>query len=106
MIGRRLNKKETKKLAGRVRKAIKAGRVECGNEAILHKNSPYIKVFDHTKKGYNAGFLIHWAEPGRGFGELTFVVKHGQLEIQTEFMGIKFVKRQVLKLLGNAKVVE
>ena len=77
-----------------------------GNEAVLHKSSPYIKVFDNRAMGYDSGFIMHWAEPGRGCGELTFVVKHGHLEIETEFMGLDFVKKQMMKLLDGAKITE
>ena len=103
---KRVWKRVSKAMHNKLKKAVLEGRVEMGNEAVLANESTYITMFDHTRKGHGAGFQVHWHDPEVGFGELVFVVKHGKLEIQTEFMGLDFAKKQMMKLLDNAKITE
>jgi hypothetical protein len=47
---------------------------------------------------------VSWSEPTYGFGELTFDVVDGQLEIHSEGMGDGFILAQFAKLVQHSKI--
>lgn len=97
-----------------VEKLKKVKKVVIGNKAVTGKVTPYVEAFKYEKgvseQGYKypaaQGFVLSWGEQGKGFGQITFVFKKGQLEIESECMGMDFVVDQVAKLLANAKLKE
>ena len=71
-------------------------------QKILNATPEYTKAY--AGDGY---FVIKWGIPGTGFGEVSFgIKKDGSVEIQTECMGPKFVKKILGKLVDGAKIVE
>jgi hypothetical protein len=114
MKGRILKGKERAKRLAQFKRAIKEGKVEIGNKAVTEKKTPYIQVFkyeagkDTEGTPYEAaeGFTISWSDPSCGFGEISFRVKNGQLEIRSEHMGWQFIGEQITKLLDSAKLVD
>ena len=108
---KKATKAERTRLVKAVKRMTKDTDIVIGNPAVVEKKTPYVEVFDNRKVKSKwgpgrAGFVLSWDEPGKGFGQITFIEKDGHFEIETECMGIQFVIRQVVKMLANAKVVE
>lgn len=99
-------KKPTKKQIAKVIKKVQLSkRVVIGNEAINQENISealdFLKPNSKKPKGYKfvglacsvyAGAIVFsWACKGIGFGELTFYLQNGKLNLDTESMSDEFV---------------
>lgn len=75
------------------KRLVTEGKVEIGNEAFHFGDNAVVT------KGIQNGLIFQWSRRGVGFGELTMVVRDGQLHVDTECMGLDFtldILRQAL----------